>query len=88
MPALAELELPYLPVEDGTFAADPLRYIAEARTKHPWLAKSDIGYFVHEFSAIREFLGNDEKLRPAYDGIVGESWASAEHRGDASPKSS
>ena len=70
MPALAELDLPYLPVEDGTFAADPLRYIAEARAKHPWLAKSDIGYFVHEFSAIREFLGHDEKLRPAYDGIV------------------
>jgi cytochrome P450 len=70
MQSLAELDLPYLPVEDTAFAADPLRYVAAAREKHPWIARSDIGYFIHEYAAIRELLGQEEKLRPAYDGIV------------------
>ncbi len=70
MQNLAGLDLPYLPVEDAAFAADPMRYVAEARRKHPWIAKSDIGYFIHEYAAIREFLIQEDKLRPAYDGIV------------------
>lgn len=70
MQKLEQLDLPHLPVQDAAFAKDPMRYFAAAREKHPWLAKSDIGLFVHEYSAIREFLGQDDKLRPAYDGIV------------------
>ncbi|MGB8364454.1 MAG: cytochrome P450 [Rhizomicrobium sp.] len=70
MQTLAELDLPDLPVEDSAFGADPMRYFNEARTKHPWLAKSNVGYYVHEYAAIRELLGQDDKLRPAYDGIV------------------
>jgi cytochrome P450 len=70
MQSLAELDLPLLPVETPAFAADPMPYVAEARAKHPWIARSDIGYFVHEYAAIRELLGQDDKLRPAYDGIV------------------
>ena len=67
---LTELDLPHLPVGDPAFGANAVSYFAEARAKHPWLAHSDIGYYVHEFTAIRELLGQDDKLRPAYDGIV------------------
>src|SRR5438445_12138843 len=70
MHSLAELDLPHLPVDSPAFAADPVRYFREARAKHPWIASSDVGYWVHEYAAIRELLGQDDKFRPAYDGIV------------------
>lgn len=70
MQTLAELDLPVLPVEDPVFAEDPRRHFTEASKKHPWIAKSNIGYFVHDYTAIRELLIQDDKLRPAYDGIV------------------
>jgi cytochrome P450 len=70
MQTLAQLDLPFLPVEEPDFAADPVRYFREARTKHPWLAKSNVGLMIHELTAIRELLGQDDKFRPAYDGIV------------------
>lgn len=70
MQKLADLDLPYLPVEDPAFAADPVRHFREARKKHPWLATSNIGLLIHEFTAIRELLGRDDKFYPAYEGIV------------------
>jgi cytochrome P450 len=71
MQTLTELDPPYLPVEDADFSADPMAYVAQAREKNPWIAKSDIGYFIHEYAAIRELLqAHEDKLRPAYDGIV------------------
>jgi cytochrome P450 len=70
MQTLDELKLPHLAVEDPGFGEDPMRYFAEARKQHPWLASSDLGFFVHQYAAIRELLGQDDKLRPAYDGIV------------------
>lgn len=70
MQTLIDLDLPILPVEDSAFAANPVKYFREARQKHPWIAKSSIGYLVHELTAIRELLGQDDKFRPAYDGIV------------------
>jgi len=70
MQTLAELELPNLPVQDPAFGEDPYSYFAAARKQHPWLATSGIGLQIHEYTAIRELLGQDDKLRPAYDGIV------------------
>ena len=70
MQALAELDLPYLPVETEEFAADPVRYFNAAKVQHPWIAESDIGFFIHEYTAIRELLLQDDKMRPAYDGII------------------
>ena len=70
MKSLAEIDLPYLPVDDPAFAADPVRYFREAKRQNPWIAASDIGYWVHDYTAIRELLSQDDKLRPAYDGIV------------------
>lgn len=70
MQTLADLDLPHLDVGGAAFAEDPVCYFREARLKHPWLATSAIGLLIHEITAIRELLGQDEKFRPAYDGIV------------------
>lgn len=70
MQTLAELDLPHLPVEEASFAADPVRYFREAKKQHPWIAASDIGYWVYDYQAIRDLLAQDDSLRPAYDGIV------------------
>jgi cytochrome P450 len=70
MQTLAELDLPHLAVEDSAFGADAVRRFNEARTRHPWLAASSVGLYIHELTAIRELLGQDDLFRPAYDGIV------------------
>lgn len=70
MQTVAELNPPDLPVETPEFAANPHRYFRDARKKHPWLAKSSMGLLIHEYSAIRELLGQDDKFLPAYEGIV------------------
>lgn len=70
MQTLSELDLPHLPVEDPEFAAAPVQHFREARKQHPWIAATDIGYFVHDYQAIRDLLSQDDKFRPAYDGIV------------------
>ena len=72
MQTLAELDLPHLAMEDPAFGQEPMHYFAEARKKHPWLATSNFGLVIHQFSAIRELFGRDDKLRPSYDGIVGQ----------------
>jgi cytochrome P450 len=68
----AELDLPHLPMERPEFAADPFPYFTSARTKHPWLATSAFGYVVHEYAAMRELFGQDDKLRPSLDGVVAQ----------------
>lgn len=70
MPILNELDLPHLDVESPEFAADPVRHFRAAKQQHPWIAASELGYWVHDYAAIRELLGRDDQLRPAYDGIV------------------
>ncbi|MBB4858883.1 cytochrome P450 [Novosphingobium chloroacetimidivorans] len=70
MQTLAQLNLPHLAVEDAAFAADPVSHFREARKTNPWIAASDIGYWVHDYQAIRDLLSQDDKFRPAYDGIV------------------
>ncbi|MET0587623.1 MAG: cytochrome P450 [Novosphingobium sp.] len=67
---LADLDLYVLPFEEPVFAADPYHYIEEARKKHPWIAKCASGYVVFEYSAIKDLLWMDDKMRPSFDGIV------------------
>jgi len=68
---VAELALPQLAIQDAAFAVDPMRYIDAARQEHPWLARTDTGYFlVHEYQAIRDLAYMDDKFRPAMDGIT------------------
>lgn len=70
MPSVSELTLPYLPIQDAAFAADPTPYIEAARRNHPWLARCDVGYLVHEYAAIKELILMDDKFRPSMDSIT------------------
>jgi hypothetical protein len=53
MQRLADLALPYLPIERPEFDADPFPLLAAARRQHPWLARFREGYFVHGYQAIK-----------------------------------
>ena len=70
MQALADLDLPFLPMGTAEFATDPFAFIAEARKKHPWIARCEAGYCVFDYSAINEIHRMDDMLRPSFDGIV------------------
>jgi cytochrome P450 len=65
-----DLDLALMPMTDPDFAADPFRYMEEARRKHPWLARAEHGLFIHDYQAIRELMWMDDKLRTANDLIV------------------
>jgi cytochrome P450 len=82
--AAADLSLPMLPIQTDDFAADPFPYLKQARSEHPWLAKTDAGfYLIHEYDAIKELSLLDDKMRPAMDGITefmgGQGGPWAEH---------
>lgn len=70
MQRLEDLDLYHLAWDDPAFAADPYPEFAKAREMHPWLAKTDSGYAVFELKAIRDLMGQDDKLRPSFDGIA------------------
>ena len=70
MQNINDLDLYRLPWDEPSFAANPYPHFDKAREKHPWLAKVDTGYAVFELQAIRDLLGNDENLRPSFDGIA------------------
>jgi cytochrome P450 len=65
-----DLDLAHLPMEDDAFAVDPTPYLAEARRRHPWLARCSVGYFVTEYQAIKDIYYQDDKLRFPGDQIV------------------
>jgi cytochrome P450 len=67
---IGELDLYHLAWDTPEFSADPYGPCEAARAQHPWLAKSDAGYVVHDLTAIRELLVKDDKLRTSFDGIV------------------
>jgi cytochrome P450 len=70
MHAAAELSLPNLPIQDPQFARDPIPYLDAARRQHPWLARCDFGYLVHEYQAIKDLNSMDSQLRPSMDSIT------------------
>lgn len=70
MHALAELDLPFLPMGTQAFADDPFPFIAEARLKHPWIARCEAGHCVFDYSAMNEIMRMDEHLRPGFDGVL------------------
>jgi len=69
---LAELDLYPLPWNTAELAANPYPYIEAARAKHPWLAKTDEGFVVIGYQAIRDLMefDNSDQLRPSFDGII------------------
>ncbi|TGD72304.1 cytochrome P450 [Mangrovimicrobium sediminis] len=70
MPSIEELDLLELPVLEPSFATDPLPGFAAAREWHPWLAKSAVGYLVHEYEAIKDLYFMDDHLEFATANIV------------------
>ncbi|CAN7530385.1 cytochrome P450 [Phenylobacterium sp. LjRoot219] len=70
MPTLDDLELEQLAVGTPEFAADPLPQLAAARAKHPWLARSEAGYVVTDYAAMKEILSLDDKLAMSVEQIV------------------
>jgi cytochrome P450 len=70
MPAIAELELPRLPMEDPSFAADPWPHFEEARQHHPWLATCSFGYVLTEWQAMRDLLWLDHSLVGSYHDVI------------------
>lgn len=70
MQLVSEIELPTIPVEDPAFPADPMPHVEAARARHPWLAKFHAGYLIHGHAATRDLLGQDDRMRPFFDGVV------------------
>lgn len=70
MPELDELDLVHLAVEDPAFGQDPMPHIAEARSRHDWLARSNIGPVVTEYRAIDEIMRLDDNLKMPGEDIV------------------
>jgi len=71
MELLTEMDLPLLPAELPEFASDPMPFVEEARRKHPWLAKSNVGgYIVHGYHSSRDIIGMDDNTHPFYPGIA------------------
>jgi cytochrome P450 len=77
----AELDLPFMAIEEPEFARDPAAQFAAARARHPWLARTTHGYIATEYFAIRDLYGMDEKMRPPYASIVEQMSASGTHWG-------
>jgi cytochrome P450 len=81
VPSVTELDLHELPIGEQIFADDPDPHMICARAKHPWLAKSDFGIVVTEYSACTEILLMDQQLKTPAAHIVeimggeGTNWA-------------
>lgn len=81
MQRITEMTLPQLPIEDPRFGEDPFSKFSEARRQHPWLAKCAYGYVVTGYTAIRDLLSMDDKMRGPYDVVFdlmnarGSRWA-------------
>jgi cytochrome P450 len=67
---LAQLDLPYLAMEEQSFSEDPFQFMAAARKQHPWLATSKFGLVINDYAAMRDLLAQDDRMRPPYGGIV------------------
>ena len=70
MPTVAELTLPYLPMDEASFAANPLPHFAAARAVHPWLSTCPFGLVVTQYDAMRDVLQLDRYLEGAYRSVV------------------
>jgi cytochrome P450 len=65
-----QLDLMDLPIENRAFGNDPEPWFAQARQKHPWLARFTHGYLVYGHREIRDLIQMDEKLHIATDDVV------------------
>lgn len=70
MPAIEDLDLEHLPIASKAFGDNPHPFMAKARTRHDWLARSDLGYVVTGYQAIDQILRQDDKLSMPGEEIV------------------
>ena len=71
MQRLADLDLPDLAMDEPGFAQDPARHFAEARVRHPWLARWKHGPIVTAYEAVRDLMRMEPaKMRTPYDQLV------------------
>jgi cytochrome P450 len=70
MQTVADLDLPYLAVDKEWFAADPFSSFATARDQHPWLARAPFGFYINDYTAIREIFRVEAKLENPYAGLL------------------
>ena len=86
MQAAAELDLPFLTMDQDEFAVDPFPHFAAARDAHPWLARWTLGYVVTDYQAMRDLFSMESKMRMLYDNIVaimeaeGTPWGNFQQR--------
>lgn len=77
----SDAQLPVLPVNSPEFWADPERYLAPARLRHPWLARFADGYIVHGRQANEDLFAEHARLYMGLDALVdfygaqGTPWA-------------
>ncbi|MCW1429615.1 cytochrome P450 [Novosphingobium sp. JCM 18896] len=69
MQALDALDLPWLDYTNPALAADPYPHFADARARHPFLARTDMGVVITEYQAMRDLFGRGE-LRAPYADVV------------------
>jgi cytochrome P450 len=67
---LAELDLPWLGVDEPGFSNDPVARFAEARAHHPWLARCSFGHVVTEYRAIRELMRHEDQMLMGFTDLV------------------
>ena len=70
MRPVTELSLPHLAIGSPEFARDPVSQFDTARAQHPWLAKTDYGYVITEYAAIKDLLGMDAQMRPPHEVFI------------------
>jgi cytochrome P450 len=80
--SIDDLDLMNLPIEDRAFAEDPEPWFAQARAKHPWLARFSHGYLVHGHREIRDLMQMDDKLQIATEDVVRIMGATGKPWGD------
>jgi len=82
----ADLDLPFLTMDEDAFAEDPFPHFARARAAHPWLARWKLGYVVTDYKAMRDLFANESDMRMMYDSIVeimdakGTPWGNFQER--------
>ena len=80
--AIGELDLMELPIEDRAFGADPEPWFAQARERHPWLARFTHGYLVHGHAEVRDLIQMDDRLQIATADVVEIMGATGKPWGD------
>ena len=68
--SLKDLALGFMPIEEPSFAADPMPYLEAARRLHPWLAKCSVGYVVFGYQATKDLMWMDGNLRTSNDSVT------------------